>query len=47
MIDEAHHLDRKINKNTYRKKIQEIKVDHTVSLSATFHEEVEYIIIIL
>jgi superfamily II DNA or RNA helicase len=41
IIDEAHHLDLEINKNTYRKKIHKLKVDHTLQFSATFHEETE------
>lgn len=41
IIDEAHHLDYKINKNTYRKTIQNIKVNHTLSLTATFHKDIE------
>lgn len=41
IIDEAHNLDYKINKDTYRKIIQNIKVEHTLSLTATFHKDVE------
>jgi len=41
IIDEGHHLDTEVDKTTYRKIIQKLKVDHTLSLSATFHKETE------
>lgn len=41
IIDEGHHLDTEVKLESYRKIIQKLKVDHTLSLSATFHKETE------
>jgi superfamily II DNA or RNA helicase len=41
IIDEGHHLDKSVDKDTYRKTIQNLNADFKLNLSATFHEGVE------
>jgi superfamily II DNA or RNA helicase len=39
IVDEGHHLDKSVKKDTYRKTIQNLNVNYKLNLSATFHNE--------